>query len=197
MNATVSQCPADTGCTVPGDPACCEAVIAYANAPSARKAVQIYERLLHQFGTECVFHCTWCKFDQLDPADFRATARGGTAGADIVLLATPGAGELPPNVKEWVKQWAAQDGSADRAIVALIGCEPALAMESSPVDHYLQDISRCRDVDYFALWFDLPGGMTDINQPAIEERAVTVTPLLAEILANPAAQPNWWHGQAS
>lgn len=174
---------------LPADRTCCEVVIAYADLPAARKAEQIYERLIQPHGAGCDFNCTWWTFEQFHAPEQFAAACAAAGRADVVLLGTSGVGELPSVVKSWVDVWTAWNTEHDRALIAVLGCDREGKAAPFTADEHLERIARERQLDYFTAWFEPHSELPSLSPAAVAERAGTVTPLLAAILANPAAQP--------
>jgi hypothetical protein len=123
-------------------------------------------------------HCwSWValwEFALLRIPELRAVAATDATGADVTLITTRGAGELPAEVKAWIEMWLAQkrevrDHQSTLAVLFDAPSDkvggPALAQFA-----YLQRVARKANMDFFASTFDQPGETTGFAGLQIAER---------------------------
>jgi hypothetical protein len=140
------------------------AVMAYEDAITAERAKEAWDSLVctsfqgrHDPGLRL-----W-KFDGLRAPEMRDVASKHAAQADMILIATRGAGQLPTEVKAWIDGWLARKrkASANQSTLAAlfdalsntVGI-PALAQFA-----YLQRVARRGNMDFLVSTFD-PSGET-------------------------------------
>lgn len=140
------------------------AVMAYEDAITANRAKEAWDSLVCTSlqGRDDPGVRLW-KFDVLRAPEMRAVASKDAARADMILIATRGAGELPTEVKAWIDGWLAQKRKAavNQSTLAVLfhalsntAGIPALAQFA-----YLQRVARRGNMDFVVSTFD-PSGET-------------------------------------
>src|SRR5712691_6484022 len=84
------------------------AVMAYEDASTAERAKEPWDHLMRTLrGHSWSWVALW-EFALLRIPELRAAAVADAARADMILITTRGAGELPTEVKAWIEVWLAQ-----------------------------------------------------------------------------------------
>ncbi len=131
-------------------------VIAYEDFQTGKHAKRTYDFLAEHLGRECEFTNQMWKFDVLRIAKLREMAVKDAAQADIIIISSHGADELPQPVKAWIEMWLAEKGNAI-ALVALFDCPSDEAARTSGIRAYLADVARRGGMEFFAQPDDWPG----------------------------------------
>lgn len=137
------------------------AVMAYEDARTAERGKEPWDHLMCALrGHYWSWVALW-EFALLRTPELRVVAAADAARADLILITTRGAGELPAEVKGWIEVWLAQkremqDQQSTLAVLfdappATVG-PPALAQFA-----YLQRVARSGNMDFFASTFDQSG----------------------------------------
>lgn len=166
-------------------------VVAYDDSLANRKAMEIYSRLLEQFGNDFDFDCGCWSFEQLRPTYMAQEAASVAAHADMVIIGSANGEVLPGHVKLWIEMWLAAKDDHETALVAMIGVKNMQEKAATPAHIYLEQVARQADLSYFASQFQLPRPIPAATIEAILVRAETVTPLLEEILRRPRPPSHW------
>jgi hypothetical protein len=85
-------------------------VIAYENVSVAKIAKEKWDYLVHTLKDGVDFELRLWKFDILQIPEWRDAAINDATQAQLVFVATRGAGDLPPEVKEWIEEWLVLKG---------------------------------------------------------------------------------------
>lgn len=78
------------------------AAIVYGSAASGRRAMAVMQRLVAEFGETVHLIPTLCRFDLLAVPGLRDHAIADAASADLLIVATDRADELPGPVQQWL-----------------------------------------------------------------------------------------------
>jgi len=101
------------------------------------------------------------KFDLLRSPELRDAAATDAARADMILIATRGAGELPAEVKAWIDTWIARKREVrdKRSTLAVLFDSPPDKVGAFTLAQfaYLQRVARRGSLDFFVSTFDQPG----------------------------------------
>jgi hypothetical protein len=88
------------------------AVMAYEDSQQAERVKKAWGHLVCTLQGHSEPWLRLWKFDFLRIREMRAVAARDAARADIILIATRGAGELPAEVKTWIDRWLARKRAA-------------------------------------------------------------------------------------
>jgi hypothetical protein len=146
------------------------AVMAYENANTAKRAKEMWDRLMRALKDDYRLKLRLWKFDVLRIPEVRDAAATDVARADMTLIATRGAGELPAEVKAWIELWLAQKRNAQdakRALAVLFDATPDKVEASALAQFaYLQRVARKGNMDFFVATFTPPGDAMELSSTA-------------------------------
>ena len=126
-------------------------VIAYEDYEADTRARHMMDRMALQLGTEFRILTDDWKFEMIDDRRLRSHAVQAAAGADMIILAVSGDGELPAHIKDWFEQWTLSPRAERVALVVLHRLEQDTLDEIPSLRRYLQSISAPRGIDLF--WY--------------------------------------------
>jgi hypothetical protein len=126
-------------------------VIAYEDYEADTRARHMMDRLALQLGTEFRILTDDWKFEMIDDRRLRSHAVQAAAGADMIILAISGDGELPAHIKDWFEQWTLCPRAEPVALVVLHRLEQETLDESPSLRRYLHSICASRGIDLF--WY--------------------------------------------
>ena len=164
-------------------------VVAFDSAAALNQAKQLCSHLLDQLNHADDFQCSWCRFDQLPDERFAREAVEVAAAADLIVVATARASDLPPWVTAWLEKSLATRTNRDAALAVLIGSPTGCLPPDSTAYAYLQAAAGRGGLAFFASGFASPQPaslLTDLNK-----RASALTPCLQSILNRPVGIPRW------
>lgn len=166
-------------------------VVIYENPAIRERAVHFCERLV----TEKHFpelNLDWWSFQLLSHPSMAPGAVEKAAGADVVVFAMEGRGDLPEEIKLWIEKWLNKRGEREGAIVGLLENEEEWPGAASFREIYLRHTARRAGMDYLSheaptLRRAIPDSLDSFN-----ERAGQKTSVLDDILQKrPVAQPRF------
>jgi hypothetical protein len=131
-------------------------VIAYEDAETGRHARNVCHALVEHLGRQWQFASEMWRFDVLRLPECRELAARGTAQADIIMISTHGAGDLPLDVKAWIELWL-RDKRNLLALVALCDRPQDPSEPDWPIRSYLAGVAERGQVDFFAEPDNWPG----------------------------------------
>ena len=151
------------------------AVMAYEETSTAERAKDTWDHLMCTLKGHYGPGLRLWKFDLLRIPELRGDAARDAAGADMVLIATRGAGELPTEVKAWIDGWLAQKRKMDdnqSTLAALFDALPnTVGIPALAQFAYLQRVARRGNMDFLVSTFDPPGETTVFSRLQIAPRA--------------------------
>jgi hypothetical protein len=155
------------------------AVMAYEDSSLAERAQKAWEHLVSTLqGHHCSGLRLW-QFDLLRTPQMRRVAARDAAQADMILIATRGAGELPTDVKDWIDGWLVQKRNAydnQRILAALFDALPkTVGIPALAQFAYLQRVARRGNVDFLVSTFDPSGENTGFCRLQNAERPEAAT----------------------
>jgi hypothetical protein len=129
-------------------------VIAYESAAVAKIAKEKWDYVVHALQSRYEFELRLWKFDILRIGELRNDAITDATKAQLIFVATHGAGELPLHVKEWIEQWLALKNrvQASRRLLAFL-FDPSSDrswVSAFPKFAYLQHAARRGSMDFIA-----------------------------------------------
>ncbi|HVM49939.1 MAG TPA: hypothetical protein VMU04_18060 [Candidatus Acidoferrum sp.] len=124
------------------------AVVACEDSETAQHARNVCGYLLEQFEPAQFIGQMW-PFEVLRIPECRARAARGAASADMVMLSSHGAGELPSEVKVWIELWL-QDKGDLRALVALFDRPRVHSAQDWPIQEYLAGVAERGHIRFIA-----------------------------------------------
>ena len=144
------------------------AVMAYEDASTPERAQEAWDHLVCTLKGHYGAGLRLWKFDVLRTPELRDVATAEAARADMILIATRGAGELPEEVKIWIDAWLARKGkvrNGQTALTVLFDAPPGDVGTSALVQFaYLQRVARKGNMDFFVSTFDQPGEATSFSR---------------------------------
>jgi hypothetical protein len=155
------------------------AVMAYEDASLAERAQKAWDYLVSTLqGHHCSGLRLW-QFDLLRTPEMRGAAAQDAAQADMILIATHGAGELPADVKEWIDGWLVQKRKAydhQSTLAALFDALPrTVGIPALAQFAYLQRVARRGNMDFLVSTFDPSGETTAFCRLQNAERPQAAT----------------------
>lgn len=168
-------------------------VIAYDDAATRSRAVQLYDHLAQQLLDDYDFQCSWWRIEHFHNPTLSQQAADAAANANMVILSLRGDRPLPPPFKAWLPTWLDQKGGQKSALVVLLSAEDQPTEEARRLQSYLQQVARQARMDFFAHAYALPREerAAAYTLETVAQRAQTVTPLLEGILEQPVSIPRW------
>ena len=131
------------------------AVMAYQDFSTGERAREVWAHLTPVL--KCHYRPTlrmW-NFEVLRISDLRNVASTDAAGADMILIATRGAGELPEEVKDWIDGWLAQKAEEpdDESVLGLLFDAPEDTVgDCAPAQvGYLQSVARNANMGFLII----------------------------------------------
>ena len=153
-------------------------VMAYENVSVAKIAKEKWDYLVHTLKDGFDFELRLWKFDILQVPEWRDAAINDATQAQLVFVATCGAGDLPPEVKEWIEEWLVLKGRVAHTtrLLSAVFDPSSNGPGASPFSQfaYLQQAARRGSMDFIA-----SGTPAQNGQSAIRLHAST------------AATPSW------
>jgi len=129
-------------------------VMAYESASVAKIAKEKWDYMVHALANRYDFELRVWKFDILRIPELRDVAINDAAKAQMVLVATHGAGELPRQVKVWIERWVAlKDRVQESARLLTFLFDPSSDRSGAsafPQFAYLQQAARWGSMDFIA-----------------------------------------------
>jgi hypothetical protein len=124
-------------------------VIVYEDYAAGRSAVDTYQRLLAEFGTEFDFRISIWRFDVVESPKLMQHAVCDAVKADVIIVATHH-DELPIPIKQWVDAWVAEKGGQPALLIALLNSEGGDADRPSRALEYLRKAAVSAGMDFLA-----------------------------------------------
>ena len=155
------------------------AVMAYEDASTVERAQKAWDHLVCTLPGHSEPGLRSWKFDFLRIREMRAVAVRDAARADMILIATRGAGELPAEVKAWIDGWLAHKGEArdDKSTLAVLFDAPSdkVGVPALAQFAYLQRAARRGNMDFLVSTFDHLGATTGFSRLQMAEPLRTST----------------------
>lgn len=140
-------------------------VVAYKDVSFVKLAKEKWDYVVRTLQSGCDFELRLWKFDVLEIPEVREAAVNDAANAQVVFVATRGAGELPSEVKAWIEQWIARNNQKREAarLLALLFDPPAGQADASafPQFAYLRQAARKGSMEFIV------SGMPTHSRPAV------------------------------
>jgi hypothetical protein len=159
------------------------AVIVYQDEPAQIWAAEMWERVTRLIGNEGIqVHC-WAIGDLTHPRLF-ADAVQAAAEADVLIISATVAEDLPLNLYVWIDAWLPRRKSDEGALVTLLSVSEEASGTSARALAYFQAIAARARMNFLPEERKLD--RADKSPTFIDEmhtRAVTVTPILGDILS--------------
>jgi hypothetical protein len=148
-------------------------VLLHDDPVSAVRGTSVLERLAGQMQEECdkLDTAMW-KFEVLKHPEVREQATSRIREANMIMISTDGAGELPEYVKSWIEGVLSQRQDREAAIVALLNWEPRSDHEVPRLAHYLRKLAETSGLAFFCNQGEQPPR----SEPPAEPRSATVNP---------------------
>ena len=103
--------------------------------------MEMYQRLMRQFGNEFLFGCRLWRLDVLTLAPFRESAVEDAVKADLILFSVRSGNGLHADVRSWVEAWLPRKRAGQSAIVALMEQSGSRDEGGHSLVGYLQEIA--------------------------------------------------------
>jgi hypothetical protein len=154
-------------------------VMVYEDFAAGKHAKETYDYLVHQLGRDFEFSNQMWKFDVLGNSKMNEMAVKDALMADLIIISTHGAGELPAHVKSWIEHWVTLKVNA-MALVSLVA-DPSSGetFESASIRDYLQGIARRAGIGFFAQPNEWPDRDDDYQ---VSERAERASNMMADFI---------------
>lgn len=124
-------------------------VVAYEDFAAGKRAMQIYNRLLHQFVHEYKFKINLWKFDFLRTPKLLKMAVAEAAEADVVFVSAHADGALSEEAKTWLRRWVSRKKNSSTTLVALLEGSNASTVEGSAIRAYLRRVAEKAGLNFF------------------------------------------------
>lgn len=167
------------------------AVIAYEDATTRDRAMQVCERLVQRFWKDMEFDFKWWRFDFLRDAGFARQAARQAAGSDLIVFSAHAGRELPGIVEKWIETWLPWRGRRDGVLVAMIGTAEDQLRGLIPIQVYLRQVAQRANMDYLSQAVGASVNELNTSIETITRRAEKVTSLLDGILHHATIPPRW------
>ena len=129
-------------------------VMAYENVAVAKIAKEKWDYLVYTLKDGFDFELRLWKFDILQIPEWRDAAINDATQAQLVFVATRGAGGLPPVVKEWIEEWLVLKGRVPHTtrLLSAVFDPSSNGPGASPLSQfaYLQQAARKGSMDFIA-----------------------------------------------
>lgn len=156
-------------------------VVLYADRASACQVLAVREHILEHIAPDCqVVGTGWALGSLADP-DHHERSRHEATEADVVLLAMPGADELPAPLEDWLEFVLSRKTGRPHALIVLLGTSDELPSWSA-LDDRLHELAERSGVDYFREWYRTPSAFTPCTLENVQQRAESMTSILSVIL---------------
>ena len=127
----------------------------YENDAARELALQLCTSLTRKFARDLEFAFSWWRFKYLDEPSIAREALQAANGADMILVAVEGMGDVPAPVKAWFESCLAERKEAGGALVTIR--RPADDRKSSWRSNSLQAVAERARLDYLPLAVPGPG----------------------------------------
>ena len=130
------------------------AVMAYEDFITGERAREAWAHLLHSLKAKYSPGLRMWNFNVLRITELRNIAATDAAEADMILIATRGAGELPREVKAWIDGWLAQQTEGQdnqRTLSVLFNAPDHVGAPPCGQFTYLQCVAREAHMGFFGV----------------------------------------------
>ncbi len=158
-------------------------VVAYEDAGTRERAVQVCQGTLGKRWCGLDFQCSWWRFDLLEHPAVAQAAVEAAAKADLFVCSVHAENELPAVVKAWVEKWLPGQSGREGALIVLVESTRTERGVRAPAVSYLQRVASEAGMTFFVRFFDTPDGLAGCSAETICQRANAVTGVLSEILS--------------
>jgi len=132
--------------------------IAYEDRAAGERAMQVFSKLVREFGDELHLHPHLWRFDVLLHPACRQFAENEGTRADLLIIATSSEEDLPLALREWFIA-SLSSRRTKGAVIALFGPEGHIEDENSSRFKFLRDASREAALEFFGRYTcDVPLG---------------------------------------
>jgi hypothetical protein len=168
-------------------------VIAYDDATTRTRAMQLYDQLAQQLLEDYDFQCSWWRIEHFLNPVLSEQAAQAAAQASMIILSLRGDRPLPPMLKAWLPRWLDKKGDQKSALVLLLCADGQPGDEAHYLESYLRQVAEQARMDFFAHAYPLSTELADLanNSSAVARRTQTIAPLFEEFLDQPAYIPRW------
>ncbi|HVV00921.1 MAG TPA: hypothetical protein VHH88_06130 [Verrucomicrobiae bacterium] len=164
-------------------------VILHEDDATRAEAVEFCDRLVQRFWSSHEFDFSWWPFSKLRAGPDASEAASKAAQADMVVLATQPAAELPEWLQSWIEGWIRERGDREGALVAL--GDPGFARVRGLADKFvfLRSAAHHGGMDFLTRMPEEMARSIPDSLDSYSERASQITHVLAEILQRPSPRP--------
>jgi hypothetical protein len=166
-------------------------VVAYEDALTRERALQLYDHLAQQLLNDYDFQCSWWKFEHLQNTTLRSRAADAALEANMIIVSLRAQPALSPVQQAWMEDWVPRRDNSKAALVALIAGAGKSGSEPAPMLALLQNAARKGRMDFFTQGFDTTQTPQDSLVDSIARRANVVTPVMHQILHHRMPTPRW------
>lgn len=125
-------------------------LVAYERMADGMRACRLLERVGLDSGAEGRLICSWWKFEALAKTPSRRLAAIEAAEAGMIVFAATDAAELPEQIIDWISRALAKGEYHPRALVALLGSDPARNGHSPGLLEQLKKMALLGQMNFFA-----------------------------------------------
>lgn len=158
-------------------------VIAYEDAGTRARAMDVCRGTIRQQWRGLELDCTWWKFELLHHPAVAEAAVKAAAGADLFICSVHAENDLPAVVKAWVERWLPKQTEREGALIVLVEGREDQPAVRAPAVSYLQGVASAAKMTFFVRFFKRGDELTSCSPEALGQRANVVTDVLSEILS--------------
>ena len=125
-------------------------VVAYGDAPAARRALHLLDDAAHAEGEQVSLCPQLWRFDVLEVAQCRAEATLLAVQADLLIITTSNKANLPAPIQAWIRACLNQKQGHAAAVVALLGPADDADPPGSPRLEFLSAAATAAGLGFFA-----------------------------------------------
>jgi len=118
------------------------------DSATGTRASEFCETLSRSLGGRCEIASELWPLTELRTADLRAIAAREAGAADLVIVSVHHGEALPGEVKSWIDLWLKQKTVRPTVLLALF--DPLYLGTSGPIQAFLQDVARKRNMEFLA-----------------------------------------------
>lgn len=160
-----------------------QVVIVYEDFAAGQRAMDTRNLIAAEFGGDAEVRTGIWKFEVLANPELSRRAALEAAEADVVIVSTSRARELPVELTDWMESWLPQKRGQTAALVALLGVGAAGNASASSAGSYLK--SAAEDASLEFIHREIPAESSNRVLPRMEAVGST-----AELTVKPA--PECW-----
>ena len=162
-------------------------LVVYEDEASQEQAIAFCDQLVNRFWPKLEFDVSWWSFDLLKDKATAADTATKAAGADLVVVSSALATDLPAWVKNWMESWLDRRGDREGILAGLTDAGAAATAQGAEKRAYLRRAAHRAAMDYLT---QVPQSISLSISESLEfysDRAACVSSVLDEILHHPVS----------